>query len=52
HNHPAGTAEPSLTDRNLTERMVAAAHVFAVTVHDHLVICREGYVSFRRAGLL
>ncbi|WP_413469330.1 JAB domain-containing protein [Sphingobium sp. PNB] len=52
HNHPAGTAEPSRADRNLTQRMMAAAQPLAVTVHDHLVICRDGYVSFRKAGLM
>lgn len=52
HNHPAGTAEPSRADRNLTQRMMAAAQPLGITVDDHLVICRYGYVSFRRAGLM
>lgn len=52
HNHPAGTAEPSRADRNLTRQMMAAAQPLGITVHDHLVICRDGYVSFRKAGLM
>ena len=52
HNHPAGTPEPSQADRNLTEHMIAAAKALSITVHDHLVIGRDGHVSFRKAGLL
>lgn len=52
HNHPSGACQPSAQDRRLTERLVEAARLLGITVHDHLIIGRGGHFSFRTAGLL
>lgn len=52
HNHPSGDPSPSREDRLLTDRIVQAAACFEVTVHDHLIVARNGSMSFRRAGYL
>jgi len=52
HNHPSGTIEPSILDKLLTERLAKAAALFDISLVDHLIISREGYFSFRRAGFL
>lgn len=52
HNHPAGSLEPSAADRDLTRRLVDAGRALGVSVHDHLILAREGWFSFRQAGLL
>lgn len=52
HNHPSGDPVPSRDDRVLTDRIVRAAAIFDVRVHDHLIVAKNGTMSFRRAGYL
>jgi DNA repair protein RadC len=52
HNHPSGDPTPSQSDIAMTEQIVAAAAVFGITIHDHLIIGRSREVSFRATGLL
>lgn len=52
HNHPSGDPEPSRADIVLTRQIVEAAKLFAISVHDHLVVGRNGTASFRTLGLL
>lgn len=52
HNHPSGDPTPSPADISMTERIVAAAEVMGVTVHDHLVIGKGREYSFKASGLL
>ena len=51
HNHPSGRPAPSNADKTMTTQ-IAAARWFGIAVHDHLIVAREGWVSFRRAGYL
>ncbi len=52
HNHPSGIAEPSQSDRAITERLVQALGLVDVRVLDHLVL-GDGYaVSFAERGWL
>ncbi|MBM3432203.1 MAG: DNA repair protein RadC [Bacteroidetes bacterium] len=52
HNHPSGALHPSESDRELTEKIRRAAEYFDMTVHDHLIVSREGYYSFADEGIL
>ena len=52
HNHPSGDATPSRADIEMTKEVGAAARPLGVAVHDHLIIGRDGYSSFRALGLL
>ena len=52
HNHPSGDPTPSEADREMTAEIVAAARVFGIVVHDHIVLGHGRHTSFRRAGLL
>lgn len=52
HNHPSGDPEPSRADIEMTRRVIAAAAVFGIDVHDHLVVGRDGTASLRSLGLL
>lgn len=52
HNHPSGRPRPSRADEEMTRHLVAAARPLGVMVHDHLLVAREGIVSFRRTGRL
>lgn len=50
HNHPSGDPEPSRADIEMTRKIVDAAKVFDIQVHDHLVVGRDGTASLRTLG--
>ena len=52
HNHPSGNPEPSVQDRQLTAAIISAAGTMDIKVHDHIIIGRSGYRSFREEGIL
>lgn len=52
HNHPSGDPTPSADDLAATRWLEEAGEVLGVRLLDHIVIGREGYVSFREEGLL
>lgn len=52
HNHPSGSPEPSRADIQITQRIAEAGRLLGVTVHDHIIIGREGHTSLRAKGLI
>ncbi len=52
HNHPSGHLQPSEADKQLTNRMLAAAKSVDMLVADHLIISASAYVSFADEGWL
>lgn len=53
HNHPSGVAEPSLADKQITERLQQALALIDVQVLDHIVVGDgEEVTSFLERGLL
>ena len=52
HNHPSGDPEPSRADIDMTRQVVEAGRQLNVTVHDHVVVGRDGVASFKSKGLL
>lgn len=52
HNHPSGDPTPSRADIEMTGEIKAAAQVFGIALHDHLIIGNGRHVSLRREGLL
>ena len=52
HNHPSGSPEPSRADIQVTQRIAEAGRLLGVTVHDHVIVGREGHVSLRSKGLI
>ena len=52
HNHPSGDPTPSREDREFTRRLASASEAVGVRLLDHIVVGREGCVSFREAGLM
>ncbi len=52
HNHPAGDLRPSGEDVQVTEKLAGAASLLGLELLDHLIVCRQGYFSFREEGLL
>jgi DNA repair protein RadC len=52
HNHPSRDPSPSREDREFTRRLASAADLVGLRLLDHVVVGRDGCVSFREAGLL
>ena len=52
HNHPSGDPEPSPEDIALTDRLREAGRIIGIELLDHVVVGRDGYVSFRERGWL
>jgi DNA repair protein RadC len=52
HNHPSGDPQPSKGDIEATRRIMDAARPFEIQVHDHVVIARSGWSSFRTMRLI
>ena len=52
HNHPSGVAEPSLSDQQITQRLIDALALVDIRVLDHLIIGDGEPVSFAQRGLL
>ena len=52
HNHPSGEPSPSAADIHLTNQIVALGKSLNVAVHDHLIIGRGGFASFKGLQLI
>ena len=47
HNHPSGDPTPSRADIDMTHTIIATAKPLGITVHDHIIIGKDGHVSFK-----
>lgn len=52
HNHPSGVAEPSQSDKLLTDALKQALSLVDVRVLDHFVVAAGQTLSFAETGLL
>lgn len=52
HNHPSGDPKPSKADIDMTRLIIDAAKPFSIVIHDHIIISRNGYSSFKNQGLI
>lgn len=50
HNHPSGSHQPSQGDIEATRRVAVAASMMGICLHDHIIISRRGWTSFRMMG--
>lgn len=51
HNHPTGDPTPSLEDKEITQRLVAAGELMGIKVLDHVII-GDTFFSFADAGYI
>ncbi len=52
HNHPSGDPTPSREDIATTHEIKTAADALRIVLHDHVIIARARWLSFRQEGLL
>ena len=52
HNHPSGDPTPSTADVEMTRQVIDAGRPLRITVHDHIVVGRDGVASLKALGLI
>lgn len=52
HNHPSGDPTPSTADIQMTRQIVDIAKPLGISVHDHIIVGREGHASFKGLKLM
>ena len=52
HNHPSGDPTPSRGDIEMTKEIVKVADGLGIKVHDHIILAKGGYASFKGLGLI
>lgn len=52
HNHPSGDPSPSKADIEITKEINQMAKLLGISIHDHLIIGKNGHTSFKSLGLL
>ncbi len=52
HNHPSGDPTPSRADIQMTQSIVEIARPLGISVHDHLIVGKEGHASFKGLKLI
>lgn len=52
HNHPSGDPSPSKHDIGTTQQLVAAAHLLGLTLHDHIILTKNRFYSFKHTHYL
>jgi DNA repair protein RadC len=52
HNHPCGDPTPSHADIQMTQQIVAVAAPLGISVHDHIIVGKEGHASLKGLKLI
>lgn len=52
HNHPSGDPTPSRADIDMTKMIIETAKPLGITVHDHIIIGKEGHASLKGLRLI
>lgn len=52
HNHPSGDPTPSRADIDMTKQIIQSAAPLGISVHDHIIVGREGHASLKSLQLI
>lgn len=52
HNHPSGDPTPSRADIEMTKTIMDVLAPLGITVHDHVIVGRDGHVSLKGMQLI
>jgi DNA repair protein RadC len=52
HNHPSGDPTPSQADIQMTKEIVSVAQPLGISVHDHIIVGKDGHASFKGLRLI
>ncbi|MEO0329836.1 MAG: DNA repair protein RadC [Pseudomonadota bacterium] len=51
HNHPSGDPSPSKADIEMTRKIDEIAGSLGITVHDHIIVAKDGHASLKGMNL-
>ena len=52
HNHPSGDPTPSRADIQMTQQIIAVATPLGISMHDHIIVGKEGHASLKGLKLI
>jgi DNA repair protein RadC len=52
HNHPSGDPTPSQADIQMTKAIVDIAAPLGISVHDHIIVGKNGHASLKGMRLI
>jgi DNA repair protein RadC len=52
HNHPSGDPTPSRADIQMTQQIIAVAQPLGISVHDHIIVGKDGHASLKGLKLI
>jgi DNA repair protein RadC len=52
HNHPSGDPTPSNADIQMTKQIVDIAGQLGISVHDHIIVGKNGHASLKGLKLM
>jgi DNA repair protein RadC len=52
HNHPSGDPTPSRADIQMTQSIVEIAKPLGISVHDHIIVGKDGHASLKGLRLI
>ena len=52
HNHPSGDPTPSSADIQMTHAIIDVAKPLGISVHDHLIVGKDGHASLKGLKLI
>jgi DNA repair protein RadC len=52
HNHPSGDPTPSRADIQMTQQIISVAQPLGISVHDHIIVGKEGHASLKGLKLM
>ncbi len=52
HNHPSGDPTPSRADIQMTQQIIAVAGPLGISLHDHIIVGKEGHASLKGLKLI
>jgi DNA repair protein RadC len=52
HNHPSGDPTPSRADIQMTQSIVEIAKPLGISVHDHIIVGKDGHASLKGLKLI
>ncbi|MDB5553018.1 MAG: repair protein RadC [Rhizobium sp.] len=52
HNHPSGDPTPSQADVQMTRSVIDVAKPLGISVHDHIIVGKNGHASLKGLKLI
>jgi len=52
HNHPSGNLKPSVSDVDITRKLVELGKLMEIKIFDHVIVCNNSFLSLADEGYI